>query len=210
MPTDVERFARELRQQGPEFKIQLSDDVVARLGAFYQVLSKWNDRLHLVAPCSPEEFATRHVLESLLVLPHAGAARQLIDVGSGAGLPAIPCFVARANLYGTLFESSKRKAVFLKEALHHLDLANRVQVVGERFEETIVASADLVTCRAIDRFETVLPKLIEWAPANSTLIFFAGEALCAQIIRLLPAAQKELIPLSERRFLIKAGPRRAN
>jgi 16S rRNA (guanine527-N7)-methyltransferase len=204
MPTPREQFEAALWMNAPHFKTELTDDGVARLGQYYDLLLKWNDRLHLVAPCSPEEFATRHVLESLLVLQHIGGGTQLIDVGSGAGLPAIPCFVASARLDGTLIDSSKRKAVFLKEALHHLGLSRRVQVVADRFEKTTVASADIVTCRAIDQFAKVLPELIAWAPANSNLVFFGGEDLFTAVLKLLPAAEKQLIPLSERRFLIKA------
>jgi 16S rRNA (guanine527-N7)-methyltransferase len=203
MPTDQERFEDELRMRAADFKVELNADVLVRLGRYNRLLLKWNDRLHLVAPCSPEEFATRHVLESLLVLRHVGAGMHLLDVGSGAGLPAIPCLIADENLQGTLIESSKKKAVFLKEVLHSLELADRCQVLPERFEETTLVSADIVTCRAIDRFESILPELIAWTPPKSTLIFFAGETLCNEIIKLLPGAEKERIPLSERRFLIK-------
>lgn len=204
MPTDQERFEHELRHKCPNFKIQLSDDLVARLGAFYQLLSKWNGRLHLVAPCSPEEFATRHVLESLLVLQHAGKAKHLVDIGSGAGLPAIPCLVANEKLRGTLIESAKKKAVFLKEAIRQLDLSGRTEVLAERFEETVADSADLVTCRAIERFATILPELITWSPKPSRLLFFTGEHVASEILGILPDAERIPIPLSDRRFLIKA------
>jgi 16S rRNA (guanine527-N7)-methyltransferase len=204
MPTAREQFEDALRKNAPAFGIHLGDDDVARLAEYYQLLLKWNDRLHLVAPCSPEEFATRHVLESLLVLAHIGTGTHLLDVGSGAGLPAIPCFIAHPKLHGTLFESSKRKSAFLKEAFHHLDLMGRAQVISVRFEQTVTAAADFVTCRALDRFADVLPDLIAWAPPRAILLLFAGEDLSAQIMKLLPTAQKERIPLSERRFLIKA------
>ena len=201
----MEQFEAALRANAPYFETELSADVVARLGQYYEFLLKWNDRLHLVAPCSPEEFATRHVLESLLVLRHIDSGTQLVDIGSGAGLPGIPCFVASARLHGTLIDSSKRKAVFLKEAVNHLDLSGRVHVVAGRFQETVLASTDVVTCRAIDQFTAVLPELIAWAPPGSKLRFFGGEDLFAEIRKLVPEAVKEHIPLSERRFLIKAA-----
>lgn len=204
MPTPREQFEVAMWTNAPHFKTELSVNEVTRLGQYYELLLKWNDRLHLVAPCSPEEFATRHVLESLLVLPHIGSGIHLVDVGSGAGLPAIPCLVANAQLRGTLIDSSKRKAVFLREALNHLDLSQRVQVVAGRFQETVVSFADVVTCRAIDQFKAVLPELIAWARPGSRLLFFGGEDLFSEIRKLLPEAEKEHIPLSERRFLIKA------
>jgi 16S rRNA (guanine527-N7)-methyltransferase len=188
----------------PDFGVELSADAVAGLSRYYQLLLKWNDRLHLVAPCAPEEFAVRHVLESLLVLRHIGTATHLVDVGSGAGLPAIPCLVVQPKLHGTVFESSRRKAVFLKEALLLLKLSDRAQVVAERFERTVIASAGIVTCRAIDRFAEILPELIAWTPSKSGLLLFGGEELRAAVLKLLPGAQSELIPRSEKRFLIRA------
>ncbi len=113
MPTPTEKFGQALWNNAAEFGIQLRAAEVTRLSKYYELLLKWNDRLHLVAPCSPEEFATRHVLESLLLLPHLPENASLLDVGSGAGLPIIPCLIIRTDLSATLIESSPRKAVFL-------------------------------------------------------------------------------------------------
>ena len=121
MPTPTETFSQALRDNAAEFGIQLGADEVARLSNYYELLLKWNDRLHLVAPCSPEEFATRHVLESLMLLPHLPQNARVVDVGSGAGLPIIPCLIVRADLRATLVESSPRKAVFLREALRDVN-----------------------------------------------------------------------------------------
>src|SRR5713101_9319601 len=102
MPTPTEKFGQALWNNAAEFGIQLRADEVTRLSGYYELLLKWNDRLHLVAPCSPEEFATRHVLESLMLLPHLPANASLLDVGSGAGLPSIPCLIVRGDLRVTL------------------------------------------------------------------------------------------------------------
>src|SRR5437870_12860698 len=101
MPTPTESFSQALRDHVAEFGIQLSADEVRRLSDYYELLQKWNDRLHLVAPCSPEEFATRHVLESLLLLAHLPEHASLVDVGPGSGLPIIPCLIMPADLRAT-------------------------------------------------------------------------------------------------------------
>jgi 16S rRNA (guanine527-N7)-methyltransferase len=147
-----------------------------------------------VAPCEPEEFATRHVLESLLLLKHLPQHATIADVGSGAGLPIIPCLIARADLEATLIESSQKKAVFLREALNAVE--RKASIIARRFEEIEAPAVSFVTCRALDQFTKKLPELIEWAPKGATLLLFGGEAL-------LPEAEKFLIPHSERRYLIK-------
>ena len=65
----------------------------------------------------------------------------------------------------------------------------------------VAPSVDFVTCRALDRFEEMLPQLIDWAPVNSTLLLFGGEALETRIERLGAVSSRELLPHSEGRFL---------
>ena len=205
MPTPTEKFSQALRDKAAVFGIQLSADDVRRLCNYYELLLKWNERLHLVAPCSPEEFATRHVLESLLLLTRLSQNARVVDVGPGAGLPIIPCLILRADLRATLIESSPRKGVFLREALRYVNTLVPAALTIARFEDTDPPEADFVTCRALDRFQQVLPTLVEWAPTTSALLLFAGEELRQQIEILLPNAKAERIPLSERRYLIIAG-----
>ena len=207
MPTDAERFEAALVTHEPEFRLELGDETIARLRDYYELLMKWNARLHLVAPCSAEQFATRHVLESLILLRHLSANATFIDVGSGGGLPSIPCLLARPDIRATLVDSSQRKSVFLKEAIHRRDLADRAEVIAAQFSHVTPKPADAVTCRALEQFETALPGLIEWAPSGSTLLLFGGEGLLSAAQALLPNVRAELIPGSQRRFLIIAAPK---
>ena len=204
MATPIEEFREALEAHAPEFGIALQADRLERLIDYYGLIMKWNERLHLVAPCSPAEFATRHVLESLTLLKHLPVGATTIDVGSGAGLPIIPCLLVREDLRGTLIESSNRKAVFLREALRPVTPPDRAQVITARFEEVETPQADFVTCRALDRFAEILPALVDWAPRNSTLLLFAGESIRNQIQTILGSITVEHIPHSERRFLLIA------
>jgi 16S rRNA (guanine527-N7)-methyltransferase len=125
-------------------------------------------------------------------------------VGSGAGLPIIPCLIMRDDLRATLIESSQKKAVFLRETLRQLPNAEVHSLLASRFEDSATLEGDFVTCRALDRFQQVLPKLIEWATPAATLLLFAGPALRKQIEAVLPSARADLIPGSEQRFLMIA------
>src|SRR5215212_11230859 len=112
--TPRDEFDKALAEHSAAFDVRLDDGVRARLCDYFEAVTRWNARLHLVAPCAPAEFATRHVLESLLALPHISKGASFVDVGSGAGLPAIPCLVVREDLSATLVESSEKKAVYLR------------------------------------------------------------------------------------------------
>ena len=204
METEVEQFKRALALNSAEFGVELQTGHIEHLRSFYELLLKWNPKLHLVAPCSPEEFAVRHILESLTLLKHLPANARVADVGTGAGLPIIPCLLVRKDVHGVLIESSQRKAAFLKEALRPIKPPDRTQLVVARFENVPAPDVAFVTCRALDKFSELLPQLIDWAPRNATYLLFAGESLLEQIRPLLQVSSVERVPLSERRFLVAA------
>jgi 16S rRNA (guanine527-N7)-methyltransferase len=199
--TLADEFKSALKEHAPAYALQLTTPEISRLGEYYEQVMAWNTRLHLVAPCSPAEFATRHILESLLALKHLPAEAHILDVGSGAGLPIIPCLIVRPALRATLIESSPKKAIFLREALRRVAPQSEATVIVERFEKTRAPAADFLTCRALDRFVETLPRLIEWAPRATTLLLFGGEGLRAQLSRAALSYQAVLIPESERRYL---------
>ena len=199
--TPRDEFDKALAENSAAFGVELDDGVRARLCDYFEAVARWNARLHLVAPCAPAEFATRHVLESLVALPHVARGAAFADVGSGAGLPAIPCLIARADLSATLVESSQKKAVYLRETVRDLSLGERVRVVAERFEKVTPPRADALTCRALERFTEVLPALVEWASGVPLLLLFGGETLRERLEKLPVSFEQALVPTSERRFL---------
>src|ERR1044071_9686067 len=143
MQSELQRFEQALTGNMRAFDVELSPDALARLGTFYSLLTRWNERLHLVAPCSPEEFATRHVLESLLLLKHLPPNAKVADIGSGGGLPIIPCLSVRADLEVTMIESSQKKAVFLREALRAIN--RNATIIARRFEDTSAPTVSFIT-----------------------------------------------------------------
>ena len=207
METEVAQFRRALGLHSAEFGVELQTHHLERLISYYELLLKWNPKLHLVAPCSPEEFAVRHILESLTLLKQVPTNAHVADVGTGAGLPIIPCLLMRDDLHGVLIESSQRKAAFLKEALRPLRPPDRTQLIVARFEDAPCPDVTFITCRALDKFSELLPKLIDWAPRDVTYLLFVGESLLEEIRPLLRVSSVERIPQSERRFLVAARVR---
>ena len=199
MLRNMDGFEQTVVSNMESFNLDLSAETVTRLGEYYSLLTRWNDRLHLVAPCSPEEFATRHVLESLLLIKHLPEGSKIADIGSGAGLPIIPCLLARPDLTATLIESSQKKSVFLREALNQLGRPSTI--IPKPFEDVQPPDVAFVTCRALDQFTNKVPALIKWAPAGSTLLLYGGGTLREQLRRAMSKFEEFLVPLSEKRFL---------
>src|ERR1700755_1013849 len=105
-----------LKKHQSVFDLDLPENTLARLSDYYALIQKHNPILHLVAPGEPEDFAVRHILESLTLLEYLPEGSRFADVGTGAGLPGIPCLLARADLHGFLIESKQKKATLLSAA----------------------------------------------------------------------------------------------
>jgi 16S rRNA (guanine527-N7)-methyltransferase len=197
-------FMQAMSDHEASFGVDLTAEQRERLGEYFELVMHWNPRLHLVAPCSPDEFATRHALESLIAARHLTKASHVTDIGSGAGLPIIPCLINRADIRATLIEASQKKAVFLSEAITRLNLGDRATVIMDRFEKVPSIETDYVSCRALDKFGELLPTIIDWSPENVTLLLFGGQSIREQIQSSGLSYDSIHIPGSDRRFLFVA------
>ncbi len=200
-PSQLTVFNDVLRSSAEQYDVVLDQQSIQGLSSYYEFLNAWNARLHLVAPISPAEFATRHVLESLTLLRYFDDRARVADVGSGGGLPILPCLIVKRDLKATLIESSKKKAVFLREVLKETNVADRATIVAERFEDVPAPDVEYITCRALERFVESIPALIEWAPANVQLLLFGGETLKAPLESTSLTIKSDLLPNSDGRFL---------
>jgi 16S rRNA (guanine527-N7)-methyltransferase len=126
--------------------LRLDPALAAPLLKYLGELVLWNKTYNLTSVRAPVEMVTRHLLDSLSVLPHV--AGRTVDVGSGAGLPGIPLALANPALHVTLLDSGGKKARFLRHAQRTLPIAN-VEVVEARAEAfTPPARFDTVVTRA--------------------------------------------------------------
>ena len=120
---------KSLEQYLSSMDVELPAAARAGLFAFPDLLAKWNRVYNLTAIRSPERMLTHHLLDSLAILPYLHGAR-LLDVGSGAGLPAIPLALARPDLSVTALDSNAKKVRFITQAKLELQLDNLEAVQG--------------------------------------------------------------------------------
>jgi len=104
---------------------------------------------------------------------------RVLDIGSGAGFPALPVKLWAPHIHLTLIESNHKKAAFLREVARALTLTN-VDVIADR-AEVLAASpdfprADLVTLRAVERFEAILPQAVCFLAPHGTLALLIGSS----------------------------------
>lgn len=142
------------------------------------LLLKWNTRTNLTAIRGADEIVQRHFGESFFAAQQLDLDRvtTLIDLGSGAGFPGLPIKIAAPHLQVTLIESQNKKVAFLREVVRALHLQD-VTVYSGRAED-FSDRAQIVTMRAVEKFESILPiaaKLVE-AGGRLALLIGSGQA----------------------------------
>lgn len=138
----------------------------------------------------------------------ASSLSTVVDVGSGAGFPGLPLRIWASEVGLTLIESNHRKATFLREVVRALGLEG-VDVFAGRAESFPSASADVVTLRAVERFENILAIAARLVRAGGLLALLIGE----EQIEVAKAGLTDLrwqaavpIPLSSNRVVLIGEP----
>ena len=168
----------------------LADAQLEQVSAYLDLLLRWNARINLTAVRDPESIVTRHFGESFfaarqLLSQESGVRSQgrAIDLGSGAGFPGLPLKIFAPGLALTLIESSQKKAAFLKEVVRTLALTG-VDVFAGRAED-FAATADLVTLRAVERYERALSAAARLVAPGGRLALLIGSPQAARTPQLL-------------------------
>jgi 16S rRNA (guanine527-N7)-methyltransferase len=113
--------------------LNVPDSAQQKLLAFRDLLLKWNKTYNLTALRDPAQAISHHLLDSLAILPLLDGG-NLLDVGSGGGLPGIPLAIARPELQVCMVDTVQKKTTFLQQAVIELGLKN-VTVNHARVEE---------------------------------------------------------------------------
>ncbi len=159
--------------------LALSPSQRERLDAYLDALLEENQQFNLTALRSREEAWERHILECLRVAPFFSPAKNLIDVGTGGGLPGIVLAVVHPSVRVTLLEATEKKVAFLRRIISALELKNAM-VVCERAEKagavgsSLRGQFDFVTARALAPLPTLLELTAPFAAPSAKLIFIKG------------------------------------
>ena len=131
------------------------------------------------------------------------SAQSVIDLGSGAGFPGLPIKIWKPEIALTLIESNQKKATFLREVTRALTLTN-INIFSGRAEHYPTPGADVVTLRAVERFESVLPTAANLVAPKGRIAILISEAQLATAKKMTPTIRwtsPRPIPLSSSRIL---------
>lgn len=152
----------------------VSRETLGTFENYVSLLLKWNARINLIGPMTEADIWSRHIEDSLQLVPLIpSSATSLVDLGSGAGLPGMVIAIAKPELKVTLVEQDQRKAAFLTEVKHRLNLSN--VVVEAKDIKAVEDGFDVVTARALASLDALLSFAKPLMGQGSVCLFPKGE-----------------------------------
>jgi 16S rRNA (guanine527-N7)-methyltransferase len=120
----------------------------SKLMDYLALMFKWNAVYNLTSLRDPMQMVTHHLLDSLAAVPAFATAHNVLDVGSGGGLPGIVLAIVRPDMNVSMIDTVHKKTAFLTQVKAELGLVN-VTVYTARVEQLQVSDKfDVITSRA--------------------------------------------------------------
>jgi 16S rRNA (guanine527-N7)-methyltransferase len=135
--------------------LNLTDKQQQQLVEFVLLIDKWNKAYNLTSVRCPKQMMVKHILDSLAIVPHL-TGENIIDVGTGPGLPGMPLAIAFPDKTFTLLDSLGKRVRFMTQCVHTLKLTN-VTPVNSRVENHVGDKPyDIVLSRAFASLKDML------------------------------------------------------
>ena len=147
------------------------------ISMYLDELCEWNMKINLTGLTSREAIIRELLLDSLFPARYIPDEGMLLDVGSGAGFPAIPLKICKPQLKGCLIEANLKKVSFLKQVVRWLQLS-RVQIIRGRIETDgnllNKEGYDIITARAVANLTKTLVWCVPHLKPGGLLVSFQG------------------------------------
>jgi 16S rRNA (guanine527-N7)-methyltransferase len=176
-----------------QLNIHADNEQLSLFMKYVQLLQKWNQTYNLTAIEDTDEIISKHILDSLSVAEYL-QGKNIIDVGSGAGLPGIPLAILCKNKQFTLLDCNAKKTRFIQQATIDIGLKN-IQIIQQRVENY----------QPLNRSEEEFNTLVSRAFASSDMLFSS----CGHLLNNLSENGRIIFMLGKQKQL-EALPNRYN
>ncbi len=159
--------------------IEISPEAFDRLTLYFSELKKWGRKVNLIAKsASEQQIVENHFIDSLTILPLLyGANTHLLDIGTGAGFPALVCKAACPEIAITLVEPRLKRVSFLGHIVRSLGL-QEVRILSCRAEDEVQLPSTLefshITARAVTEIGAFLQMVERFSQSSPQLICMKG------------------------------------
>lgn len=202
LPTRFSALLKQTQIQPTEQQTQQLLDLVA-------MLNKWNKAYNLTSVREPNEMLVRHIMDSIVLVEHLPRPANLIDVGTGPGLPGLPLAIMMPDCQFTLLDSLGKRIRFIKQACFELGITN-VTAVQSRVEEF---QPDNLFDGVLSRAFASLEDMLSWCHhlVSEQGHFFAMKGIYPDTeianmpvdLKLEKAFELDVPELDEQRYLLK-------
>lgn len=168
----AESLRQQLEQGCRELDLSLDTEQHQQLLDYVGLLHKWNKVYNLTSVRDPEQMLSRHIIDSLSILPYLDAS-NLLDVGTGGGLPGIPAAIVQPECAITLLDSNAKKTRFLQQVKAELGLSN-VTVVHGRVEQVSLPKFAIITARAFASVDDIIRLAGQHCDQGGRLVLMKG------------------------------------
>jgi len=174
-----------------KYGIEITDEQLSLLEEHQKMVLETNKHMNLTAITDVEEFAVKHIIDSLTLLPYIEQGAQLCDIGSGAGFPGLVLGIMRKDLRVTLVDSVGKRVRFLQSVVDKLGLTN-VEVMHTRAEDLARGgiSFDICTARAVARMDKLVKYALPITAPEGVFLAMKGPNIEEELTAALPKITK--------------------
>ena len=165
-----------LNQRAQEMGLTLSEENIQAFEQYVAELKKWNSKVNLTAITSDSEIVVKHIIDSLIFAAHIKDGESVLDIGSGAGLPAIPLKIVKPLVSVVSVDAVGKKILFQRHVARLLGF-NHFEALHARVENMPDAGTrrfDVITSRAFSRLEQFVALAAPLLAASGRLIAMKG------------------------------------
>ena len=161
-------------------KTDINDEKLEKLKKYLNLIKIWQKKFNLVSQNSFEFIWERHFLDSYQILKLIGNKKRILDIGSGAGFPAIVCAICSNNNFD-LVEANKKKCRFLNEVKDIINIKN-IFIHHSRIENLkIIKNFDYISARAVTSLDILLKYAFKFYTKGMYCVFLKGKTVSKEI-----------------------------
>ena len=158
----------------------INDEKLEKLKKYLYLIKIWQKKFNLISQYSFESIWERHFLDSYQILKLIGNKKRILDIGSGAGFPAIVCAICSNNNFD-LVEANKKKCNFLNEVKKIIGMKN-ISIHHSRIENLkIIKNFDYISARAVTSLDKLLKYAFKFYTKGMYCVFLKGKTVSKEI-----------------------------
>ncbi len=167
-------------------EVSLPEETLEKIFEYVKLVIRGNETTNLISRNDIPKFLTRHIADSLfpyIILSKSKFLKKGMrwaDMGAGGGCPVFPLAIACPEINFYASEPRHKRVLFLEETKEILNLKN-LTIVGKRFETSNISDCDIISCRALSRFEADYERALPELKKDGLFITFKSREIAQEL-----------------------------